>query len=480
MRRRITIAFVLSSIAVGAIYLNPSVVSRIGTLAGPVTKDRTDEESSRRETVGTRVELVPGEIDTLRLPPDVAEALGIHSTPSRKPERSRTLVLAGSLALDANRLARVHPRFAGEVAEIGTVPDDTRRGADGRSAGRPLRFGDEVREGQLLAVLWSTALGEKKSEYVDALSQLRLERETLRRQEALLKDQAIPERNVREAMRAVEAAEIAVNRVERTLRSWRLTDAEVEDIRAEAEQIRTHKGTRDGVRERSWARLEVRAPFGGTLVEKNVAVGDIVETTTDVFKIADLRRLGVQAHVYEEDLPFLLAIPAPIRWTIRVKSDPGVGPLEVTIEEIGDIIDPSQHTALVVGHVDNPQGRMRAGQFITATVELPPDPGEVEIPTSAVVEDGEESVVFVQPDPQQPRYALRRVSIIRHSQEVAYVRSVPGLQGTRDAAGRGDRASEPKAIEPGRLQPGEHVVTSGALLLRAALKDLTAASREVK
>ena len=34
---------------------------------------------------------------------------------------------------------------------------------------------------------------------------------------------------------------------------------------------------------------------------------------------------------------------------------------------------------------------MRAGQFITAPVELPPDPGEVEIPIAALVEDGQES-----------------------------------------------------------------------------------------
>ena len=149
-------------------------------------------------------------------------------------------MLAGSLALDPNRLAQVHPRFAGEVVEIATVPDEEECGSNGGTATRPLRFGDEVRKGQLLAVLWSTALGEKKSEYVDALSALRLEMGTLERQEALLKDKAIAVREVREARRNVEAAEIDVERVERTLRSWRLTDAEIAAIRAEADQIREH------------------------------------------------------------------------------------------------------------------------------------------------------------------------------------------------------------------------------------------------
>ena len=373
------------------------------------------------------------------------------------------LSLSGSLALDANRLARVHARFDGEVVEIGTVPDASARTGPGEAPSRHIRFGDEVAEGQVLAVLWSTELGEKKSEYVDALSRLRLDQETLQRLERLLKDQAVPERNVREAKRAVEADEIDVVRVERTLLSWRLTDEEIASLKAEAEQMHGDRRMRDKGRERSWARLEVRAPFAGTVVEKNVAAGDIVAPTSDLFKIADLRRLAVWAHIYEEDLPTLLALPAPVRWNVRLKSDPAAEPLAGVIDEIGDIIDPNQHTALVMGHVSNPAGRLRAGQFITASIPLPPDPGEVEIPTSALVEDGEESVVFVQPDPGEPRYELRRVQIVRHTSDVAFVRADGGPAGKSGTVGLGER-----------------VVSSGALEMRAALKELRASARESK
>ncbi|WP_165251246.1 efflux RND transporter periplasmic adaptor subunit [Paludisphaera soli] len=393
----------------------------------------------------------------LVVPAAVVEALKIRTEAARAASEVRSLSLSGSLALDANRLARVHPRFEGEVVEIGTMPEPDARSASGGTPARPLRFGDEVKEGQLLAVLWSTALGEKKSEYVDALSRLRLEQETLARLERLLKDQAIPERNVREAKRAVEADEIAAARVERTLLSWRLTDAEIGALKAEAEQMHEHKAARVKDLERSWARLEIRAPFAGTVVEKNVAVGDIVAPDSDLFKIADLRRLAVWAHIYEEDLPTLLALPAPVTWTVRLKSDPTAAPLTGVIDEIGDIIDPNQHTALVMGHVTNPAGRLRAGQFIVASIPLPPTPGEVEIPTSALVEDGDESVVLVQPDPARPCYELRRVAIARHTSEVAFI---------RPAAGR-----------PSSVALGERVVSSGALELRAALRDLQASAK---
>ena len=454
-RRGPVIAFASLAVVLtgGAYLLAPRVLPQLGWPAsrGP-EGPRPEPRRARPAPAG----LVEGDPDLLRVPPDVIKALGIRTVPAKRSTSSRSLVLNGSLALDANRLARVHPRFGGEVVEIGTIADPAEGIKDGVTASRPLRFGDVVREGQLLAVLWSTPLGEKKSEYIDALSQLGMERETLRRQETLLKDEAVPERNVREAKRSVEAGEIAVDKVERTLRSLRLTDEEIESIRIEADRIRSRsKLPEDRERLKAWARLEVRAPFEGTVVERNIAVGDIVETTTDLFKIADLRQLAVWAYVYEEDLPLLLSVPSPVPWSIRVKTDPQIGRLDSSIEEIGDIIDPSQHTALVTGRVGNAQGRLRAGQFITATVELPSEPGELEIPTSAVVEDGDESVVLIQPAAGRPEFALRHVSIIRHTKDVAHVRAVPGP----DAGGQ-------------LLRPGDLVASSGSLELRATLRDL--------
>ena len=46
---------------------------------------------------------------------------------------------------------------------------------------------------------------------------------------------------------------------------------------------------------------------------------------------------------------------------------------------------------MVRGHIPNPEGLLRAGQFVTATVELLPPKNVVEVPISAVVEDGKDS-----------------------------------------------------------------------------------------
>src|SRR5262249_17887412 len=157
---------------------------------------------------------------------------------------------------------------------------------------RPLRFGDGVRKGQLLAVVWSKDLGEKKSELVDAVSRLKLDQEILQQLKEGYSSGVTPERSLREQERNVESDLIALARAERTLRAWRLTDAEIEAIKAEAEAIRKDPNKR-GREDKDWARVEVRAPQDGTILEKNVTVGDIVDTAADLFKIADLNRLSV-------------------------------------------------------------------------------------------------------------------------------------------------------------------------------------------
>lgn len=420
--------------------------------------------ASRPGPADSLAALVPGEADTLRVPADVVRKLGIRTAEVKRATQPRPLTLPGSLALDANRLARIHARFAGEVVEIGRLPDgDANLSSSGPSVWRQVQLGDKVHKNQLLAVVWSKELGEKKSELVDGLSQLRLDRVRLEKLEEGYRRQAIPEASVRQARRDVEAALNAVARAERTLRVWRLSDAEIEAVKAEAERIRQRQGTRDRDKEKDWARVEVRAPFAGTVLERNVALGDLVDTATDLFKVADLSRLSVWAHVYENQLPALLRLPTPIPWTIHLKADPSAPPVLGRIDMIGSIIDPNQHTALVRGHVENPGERLRAGQFITATIDLPPSPGEIAIPIAALIEDGQESVVMVQPSATEFRYALRRVQVARRGQEVAYIHGpLPAREGR-------------SGFQPPR--PGDLVVTSGAIALKAALEDLKALAR---
>ena len=88
---------------------------------------------------------------------------------------------------------------------------------DEHEVSRPVSFGDFVKKGQLLTVIWSKELGEKKSELIESLAQLHTDETKLKRLEELLVKGAVPEATVLEARRSVESDLIAVARSERTL-----------------------------------------------------------------------------------------------------------------------------------------------------------------------------------------------------------------------------------------------------------------------
>ncbi len=347
------------------------------------------------------------EANAVELSSRTAELARIKTAEAVVSQRPRTLELRGSLAIDPNRLTHVHARFPGQIVQLATV-----EGGNGapNAVGKPLGFMDHVTKGQDLAVLWSKDLGEKKSELVDALARSRLDRQALSRLEELYKRGATNEQSVRAAELQAELDDIAARRAERTLRSWMLTQEEIDLVTAEAGRL-SKREERKPELDTNWARLDIVAPIEGTIVEKNVVIGDIVDTNTDLFKIADLTVLNVWLHAYEEDLPYLAKLPRPIKTRIHLPSSPSLGSLDGTIDRIGDIIDPNEHMALLIGTIDNAKGDLRAGQFITASVQIPPEQGVVEIPTKALADDGNQSYVFVQPSPDELRYVRRRVSV---------------------------------------------------------------------
>ncbi len=419
---------------------------------------RADKQTAEAAPHVTSLSLMPGSTDTLKLTQKLIDTMGVRTVQVKSAASHDRLTLSGSLFLDSNRMVRVHSRFAGEVVSIGNI-DCT--GKSGKAAvARPLRLGDHVGKGQLLAVIWSKDVGEKKSDLVNALSKLYLDEAQLKSLRSL-GDQVVGMQKVREAERARESDIIEVDRVERTLRSWRLTETEINGVRAEAEKI--HKGdvVSDMAIDKSWAEVEVRSPFEGIVLEKNIVAGDIVDTSLDLFKIADLSVLGVMANVYEEDLPALESLrPDDRRWTVALKSQIDGPGISGTIDLIGNIVDPNQHTAAVMGWLDNKEGRLRAGQFITATVNLPAAAGEVLIPDTAMIEDGSHCIVFVASNASGTEVTRRNIALVSRGQDVAFVRSQPTAE------------EEAQGCQP--LAPGEWVVAAGSIELDGALENALA------
>jgi cobalt-zinc-cadmium efflux system membrane fusion protein len=386
--------------------------------------------------------------DSIVVTPEIVQSLGIKTANARAARESRPMTpLQGVLNVDYNRMIQVHSPFAGIVVALGT-PDggETDRPA-GDGGPRGLRNGNRVAANQLLAVVWSKDLGEKKNELVQAVSDLRLARDQLTRYQSL-SEGIIAQKDVRVAEANVRTAENSVAKAEATLRAWRLPDAEIAALTREAEKLGTPEARRELTAGKTWARVEVRAPFAGVLLEKNTNIGHVVDTNAILFQVADLSRLVVAAQAYEDDLSILQGLPQPIRWVIRLPARPDYQ-WNGTLEQIGDIVDPTTHTVIITGTVDNPRGDLKSGQFVNATLQVAPADGAIEIPTAALVEDGRSSVVFVQPDSKVNRFVRHQVRVSRRLHDVTY-------------------------LQPGSVRDGDRVVIGGALQLNQVLGEAPA------
>ena len=119
-----------------------------------------------------------------------------------------------------------------------------------------------------------------------------------------------------------------------------------------------------------------------------------------------------------------------------------------------------------MGWLDNRDGRLRAGQFITAAVELPVTDDEVMIPDTALVEGADCGTVLVASDETAGQVTRRKVALVGRGPQVAYVRSAPCAADAK----RGCQA----------LQPGEWIVTTGAVELDGALDNALASAAKSK
>jgi cobalt-zinc-cadmium efflux system membrane fusion protein len=420
------------------------------------------------------VKLVKDKPNSLLVPEDVRKALGMikggveQIAIARPPTGKLPVVMPGSTAIDPAHLIRVRVRFAPvEVVEIGMIADPHASPGDVPPPRRNLQAGDPVKKGDLLAVLKSVDLGNKKNDLFDALSQLRLDEEVLKRVEA--HPAAVPEVFLLNAQRNVQADSNAVNRAENTLKTWAVPEEEIQAVRDEVKNYATDKDRRDNEKDRlaQWARVELRAPDDGFIIEQNVSLHEtVVDNTTNLIQIAKVDPLIVLASLPEDGLRALQDLKEQtknhIPWTVNTVSSK---PINGFIDDISYLIDLNQHTAVVRGHIPNPDGSLRAGQYATATVEVLPPKNVVEVPIGAVVEDGKDSIVFVQTDPNEPIYTLRRVEVTNRFDRTAFISSAPATKGKQ----HGSAETGSSSVEP--LREGERVLAAGALELKTALEN---------
>jgi Cu(I)/Ag(I) efflux system membrane fusion protein len=135
--------------------------------------------------------------------------------------------------------------------------------------------------------------------------------------------------------------------------------------------------------------LVLRAPLNGTVLSKNVLAGEYITPQTELYSLADLSTVWVQAKVYEYELPHVES-GQPATVTI-----PGLPESKFTgkVVFVQPTVDEKTRTVQVRVELPNPKGDFKPGMFAHVIIEHVMGKG-LQVPTSAVMRTGERDIVF--------------------------------------------------------------------------------------
>lgn len=277
--------------------------------------------------------------------------------------------------------------------------------------------GDSVRRGQPLVELQSLELGRARADYLSARARAELARASVARKRELA-GRVVPLRDVQEAEANARAAEADLQATMASLRALGLSESDV----------RSGGG--------SDARLALRSPVSGTVIERNVVAGQMTDPSKPLFRVGDLSRLWLIVHAFERD-----AVRVRTGSIARV-SFPALPGRVFTgvVTLLGRQVDVVSRTIPVRIEIENTAGVLRPGMSAAASVLLGAASG---------------TVVAV------PAASLQRL-------EDGWRVFIPKSDGTYEvrSVGRGRDLGGEVEIVSG-LRPGENIVVDGAFLLKA-------------
>lgn len=300
--------------------------------------------------------------DHVELSPDAAREAGIIVSVAEIASAGQTLSLPAELRFDADRVAAVSPLVSGRLERL--------------LAGE----GDTVSRGDTLALLSSRELAELKAEYLSAATAETLARQALLREETLFADRITSEADLETARAALAAARAQREGAENKLHAVGVSDAQLANL-SEAP---------DG----SMATIPLRAPIGGVIARRTATLGATVSADDPaapaLFTIVDDRVLWADIAVYKQSTGSV-----QVGSTVVLKSETGTALAEGEIATVLPAIDETSRTATARMIVDNPDGRLRPGQFVTADISVGTGERRLQVPSGAIVEVEGRTSVFV-------------------------------------------------------------------------------------
>ena len=318
-----------------------------------------------------------------------------------RPIRSE-LQVPGTIQANESRLAHVGSRIPGRIVEV------------------TASLGDHVEKGERLALIDSPELGRAQSEYLTAKAKLLVAEKAYARAKTLVEGKVIGTGEFQRREGEYFSAKAEAQAAENQIHLLGMTEREVANL-----------GGENSIR----SQAAITASLSGTVIERHITIGEVVEPAKALFTIADLTMLWGIADLPEKDLS---KIRKGFTAEVLVTAYPQ-DRFRGKITYLSDTIDPSSRTLKVRIEVDNSKGRLKPEMFASFRILTEETEKTLAIPESAVQRDGARTIVFVAHEGKG--FEKRAVELGHEGQ--GYYQVISGLK------------------------PGEKVVTKGAFVLKS-------------
>lgn len=366
----------------------------------PAPKPTVEQEKGRAGHEG-------GEPSQLTVPPEALAGQAFQTTVIERRLFRDEIAATATIKPNEYRLVHLSPRIEGRVIEV------------------KAELGQHVKSGQVLALLDSIELGQKKSDFLQAKTNHDVDKRNYVREEGLYKEQITSEKEFLDAKGRHEKSLAAYRAAHEALRLIGLSEADI-----------THIDW--STKEQPLSYFPIVSSLNGTVIERTITLGELISPKDTAFTIVDLSTVWIILDVYEQNLA---AVRKGADVEMTVDALPGET-FKGTIVYLSDVLNPVTRTIDARVEIPNPQRRLRPGMFARAAVILPGHGNDALVaPLDALHQVNDKTMAFVEKNPGT--YEVREVTVGRRSPPYGEIRS--------------------------GLREGERVVTTGAFYLKSML-----------
>lgn len=305
-----------------------------------------------------------GHAGAIKLTAEQLAANGLRIETAALGNFASGLSLPGQLVLNTDREARVLSPITGMVRSTS------------------VQIGTQVKAGTVLAVIESTQLSDVAARYLAARERQALAQSSFVREESLWQKKISAEQDYLAARRELNDARIETQSALQSLLALGMSEHDA-------------KALKPGGRLASYA---LRAPISGTVLSKDLTLGETVTSDKPLFRLADLSTLWIDLAVSVSDLSKVRA-----GQTVMVMDKAGMN-TQGRVIFVQPELDEASRSGSVRVQIDNRQGLWRSGQFVQAQIQVGAASQALSVPLSAVqIIETEPTIFVMDQDGLEPR-----------------------------------------------------------------------------